>query len=236
MGFYDEEHKDARYPIAIAHGHYDPTWNAGGAFSTEWPDCDPLVDGYDCEADRYSYYLYSNWTDTASNATFNGARFLVATLNHPVPLFDDSYAVNSANLGPYGDAINTELIPAVEAQYRGIGEGWARGLMGGSTGGWESLAVQVLYPDLYNSAFAACPDPITFTSYTSFDIYSSSNAYYYDSDFKITERPGERGNSSASDLPTTTLHPRPPALSLALALAPFPFAFTSPVPPSPSLR
>ena len=46
MGFYDEEHKDARYPIAIAHGHYDPTWNAGGAFATEWPDCDPLVDGY----------------------------------------------------------------------------------------------------------------------------------------------------------------------------------------------
>jgi hypothetical protein len=40
-----------------------------------------------------------------------GSRMLVMTINHPVPLFDDSYAVNSASLGPYGDAIVTELIP-----------------------------------------------------------------------------------------------------------------------------
>ena len=37
----------------------------------------------------------------------------------------------------------TELLPEVERTYRGIGEGWARGLVGGSTGGWEAFAVQV---------------------------------------------------------------------------------------------
>ena len=58
-----------------------------------------------------------------------------------------------------------ELIPAVERQYRGIGEGWARGVFGGSTGGWESLAAQVFYPDEFNYAAAACPDPIGFESY-----------------------------------------------------------------------
>jgi hypothetical protein len=33
----------------------------------------------------------------------------------------------------------------VKGQFRGIGEGWARFLYVGSTGGWEALAVQVFY-------------------------------------------------------------------------------------------
>ena len=60
--------------------------------------------------------------------------------------YDDSYAVNSANIGPYGDAITYELIPHVEKWFNGVGEPWGRFLYGGSTGGWESLAAQVLYP------------------------------------------------------------------------------------------
>ena len=32
-------------------------------------------------------------------------RMIVVTLQHPSPYFDDSYAVNSVNVGPYGDAI-----------------------------------------------------------------------------------------------------------------------------------
>ena len=43
---------------------------------------------------------------------------------------------------------------------RGIGEGWARGVLGGSTGGWEAFAAQVLYPDDFNYAAAACPPPM----------------------------------------------------------------------------
>ena len=27
------------------------------------------------------------------------------TINHPVPFFDDSYAVDSANVGPYNDFV-----------------------------------------------------------------------------------------------------------------------------------
>ena len=51
-------------------------------------------------------------------------------IQHPTPYFDDSYAVNSANNGPYGDAITYELIPYIEKQYRGIGQGWARVMTG----------------------------------------------------------------------------------------------------------
>jgi hypothetical protein len=42
---------------------------------------------------------------------------------HPTPYFDDSYAVNSANNGPYGDAITNDLLPLLEKQFRGIGQG-----------------------------------------------------------------------------------------------------------------
>ncbi len=100
--------------------------------------------------------------------------------------------MNSANLGPYGDAITYELIPFVEKQFRGIGAGWARFLYGGSTGGWEALAAQVFYPEEYNGCFAACPDPIDFRAYTVVDIYRHKNAYYEEGPFKRVPRPGKR--------------------------------------------
>jgi hypothetical protein len=113
-------------------------------------------------------------------------------IEHANPYYDDSYAVNSANLGPYGDAITYELIPEIEKKFRGIGQGWARFTYGGSTGGWEALAVQVFYPDEYNGCYAACPDPVDFHHYTTIDIYNNKNAYYVDSKFRKTPRPGER--------------------------------------------
>ncbi|MEM9315278.1 MAG: alpha/beta hydrolase-fold protein, partial [Pseudomonadota bacterium] len=105
---------------------------------------------------------------------------------------DDSYAVNSANMGPYGDAITYELLPYIEEQFRGIGEGWARFLYGGSTGGWIALAVQTFYPDEYNGAFAACPDPIDFRAYALVNIYEDENAYFLEGDWKRIERPRSR--------------------------------------------
>ena len=84
------------------------------------------------------------------------------------------------------------MIPFVEKKFRCIGEGWARFTYGGSTGGWEALAVQVLYPDDFNGCFAACPDPIDFRAYTVVDIYEDINAYYIEGPFKRTPRPGQR--------------------------------------------
>ena len=113
-------------------------------------------------------------------------------IQHANPYYDDPYAVNSENLGPYGDAITYELIPEIERRFRGIGEGWARFLYGGSTGGWESMAAQVLYPDDYNGAWVACPDPIDFRAFTVVNLYEDQNAHYLDSPFKRTARPGRR--------------------------------------------
>ena len=110
----------------------------------------------------------------------------------PTRIYDDSYAVNSANLGPYGDAITYELIPYLEKKYRCLGAGWARFLYGGSTGGWEALAVQILYPNEYNGCWAACPDPIDFRAYTVVNLYEDKNAYYLDGPWRKIKRPGMR--------------------------------------------
>lgn len=103
-------------------------------------------------------------------------RFLMLCLDGAGPL-GDPYQVNSANHGPYGDAITQELIPHVERTYRGIGTGGARVLDGGSTGGWASLALQVFYPDAFNGCWSFCPDSVDFRSFQLVDIYEDANAY-----------------------------------------------------------
>lgn len=186
-----DEHLEARYPLMIFHGHFPSDF---GGFRTEPPDYDaePVyserfgVEGYNIIQQEEAYSFYQQWTSD------DFPRFLIIEIQHPTPYYDDSYAVNSANQGPYGDAITYELIPHIEEQFRGIGEEWSRFLYGGSTGGWEALAAQVKYPDEYGGTFAACPDPIDFRAYTVVNIYDDENAYYLDSQFKKTPRPGHR--------------------------------------------
>jgi hypothetical protein len=85
-----------------------------------------------------------------------------------------------------------ELVPAIEEAFRGIGEGWARVTYGGSTGGWEAMAAQVFYPDDFNGAYVACPDPIDFRQYTVVNLYEDENAYYLEGPFNRVARPGHR--------------------------------------------
>jgi hypothetical protein len=172
-----DEHPEVRYPLAIYHGHFPADFDG---FRTEPPDPDLKPDyserfklhGYNRIVQQEAYDFYKMWTGP------NFPRVLAIEIQHPCPFYDDSYAVNSANVGPYGDAIMYELIPEIERRFRGIGEGWARFTYGGSTGGWEALAVQVFYPDEFNGCYAACPDPIDFRAFTVVDLYSDTNAYY----------------------------------------------------------
>src|SRR3984957_11387858 len=144
------------------------------------------ISGYNKIQQEEEYKFYQQWIAPKF------PRFLVAQINHANPYYDDSYAVNSAYLGPYGDAIETELIPAIEKTFRAIGQGWARFVYGGSTGGWESLAVQIFYPDHYNGAFVACPDPVDFHAYMARDLYKDDNMFYIQGANKRVEQPGMR--------------------------------------------
>lgn len=108
----------------------------------------------------------------------NFPRMMVVTLQHPTPYFDDSYAVNSVNVGPYGDAILQELIPEVEKRFRAIRQPWARVLSGGSTGGWEALALEIFHPDFFGGTWAYCPDSVDFSDVEGINVYEDKNAFY----------------------------------------------------------
>ena len=103
-------------------------------------------------------------------------RMLLVHLDGAGP-YGDPYQVNSANNGPYGDAVTQELIPFVEREFRGVGDSHARVLDGVSTGGWVSLALQIFYPDVFNGAWASCPDGVDFRAVQLVDIYGGGNAY-----------------------------------------------------------
>ena len=186
-----DEHPEARYPLMIFHGHFPSDF---GGFRTEPPDPDLQpeyserfgVEGYNIIQQQEAYDFYKQWTSD------DFPRFIIIEIQHPTPYYDDSYAVNSASQGPYGDALTYELIPFIEDKFRGIGEGWSRFTYGGSTGGWEAMAVQVFYPDEYNGAFIACPDPIDFRAYMTINIYDDKNAYWYESQFQKLPRPAHR--------------------------------------------
>jgi len=186
-----DEHPEARYPLVIYHGHFPSTFS-GFRETPPDPDLEPdyserfRLAGYNRIQEEYAHAFYKEWTGRGF------PRAIIMEIQHANPYYDDSYAVNSANLGPYGDAIVRELIPFIEKKYRGLGQGWARFLYGGSTGGWEALAAQIFYPDEFNGCFACCPDPIDFRAYTVVNIYEHRNAYHVDSTWKRTPRPGLR--------------------------------------------
>lgn len=186
-----DSHPNARYPLVIFHGHFPADF---GGFRETPPDPNLKpeysdrfhLEGYNKIQQEYAHKFYKDWTGP------DFPRMIIIEIQHANPYYDDSYAVNSANLGPYGDAITFELIPFVEKQFRAIGKGWARFMYGGSTGGWEALAAQIFYPDEYNGAWGACPDPIDFRAYTIVNIYEHENAYRAEAPWKHTPRPGKR--------------------------------------------
>ena len=186
-----DEHPEANYPLMIFHGHF-PSNFGGWRTTPPDPNLEPdyserfHVEGYNKIQQQEAYDFYKRWNEP------DFPRFIVIEIQHPTPYYDDSYAVNSASQGPYGDAITYELIPYIEEKFRGIGEGWSRFLYGGSTGGWEALAVQVMYPEEYNGCFAACPDPIDFRAYCLANIYEDENIYYNEGDFQNLEKPMHR--------------------------------------------
>jgi putative esterase len=186
-----DDHPNARFPLMIFHDHFAADFDD---FHTTPPDPNLKPDfserfhlaGYNRIQQEEAYRFYQRWISPGF------PRVLIVKIQHANPYYDDSYAVDSANVGPYGDAIENELIPALEKQFHAIGQGWARFVYGGSTGGWEALAVQVLYPDHYNGAFAACPDPIDFHAFTNIDLYDDDNAFFLTGTHKRVAQPAMR--------------------------------------------
>lgn len=84
---------------------------------------------------------------------------------------------DSVNNGPWGKALTTEFVPALEKQYEIGGDANARFLTGHSSGGWSSLWLQVTYPELFGGTWSTAPDSVDFRDFTGIDVYRFANAY-----------------------------------------------------------
>ena len=87
----DYDRETISYPVVYVQGHFSLA--------------DPMTwkEGED---------FYRAWTSD------HFPRMIVVTIQDPNPYFDTSYSVNSVNVGPYGDAIQDELIPEIERRFR----------------------------------------------------------------------------------------------------------------------
>jgi hypothetical protein len=165
-----ESHSGTHYPVIYMQGHFSLAAPFG--FST--------VAAADTEETRLRRERSGLETGHEFFEAWNSddfPRMIAVTFQHPTPYFDDSYAVNSVNNGPYGDAIMTELIPYLEKNFRILAKPYARVLTGGSTGGWESLALQVYHPEFFGGTWTFYPDPIDFRAYCLTNIYEDENAF-----------------------------------------------------------
>jgi hypothetical protein len=160
------ENPDQYYPVIYQQGHFP-----GGSA--------PL--GF-----RVGNSFYNFWNSDSA------PRFIAVTIRDANPYYDTSYSVDSANVGPYGQAIMNELIPYIEEHFRIIREPWARVVAGGSTGGWEALAMKVFHPDFFGGTWAWCPDAVDFHYHQLVNVYEDENAYYTFYDWIKVERPSAR--------------------------------------------
>lgn len=162
----DFDESTQRYPVAFYQDHFSGDFRG-------FRETPPTGNG-DRGNEAVAYQFYQDWTSGRL------PRMLLVVTSHPTPYYDDSYGVNTANAGPYGDALTKELYPAVEQQFRAIGEPWARVVFGGSTGGWMSLAQQIFYPEYFGGAWGFCPDPVDFHAFQTIDLYGRDTNAYYD--------------------------------------------------------
>jgi hypothetical protein len=86
---------------------------------------------------------------------------------------------NSANNGPWGDALVRELIPYLQRRFRLIDDPRARFLTGHSSGGWATLWLQTAYPDVFGGTWSTSPDPVDFADFTGVDVRPGSRDNWY---------------------------------------------------------
>ena len=160
-----EEHPDARYPTVYTMGHdvpftFDPN-----------PGPPPTEQEMDVRGLESGYQFYQSWTSD------HFPRMIAVSFQQQTPFFPDSYSVNSVNHGPYGDAMLEEVIPYLESHFRMIGKPYARLVEGASTGGWQTLQLQLWHPDFFGGVWVLQPDPISFRHYQMANVYEDGNAF-----------------------------------------------------------
>ncbi|MCI0388880.1 MAG: alpha/beta hydrolase-fold protein [Acidobacteria bacterium] len=162
-----------KYPAIYIQGHFG--LGAPFGFTTQPPAIPESAEQRKARLSRSARETGHEFAQSWMSDNF--PRMVAVTFQHPTPYYDDSYAVNSANNGPYGDALTKELIPHLEDKFRITADPQSRMLTGGSTGGWEALALQVFHPKFFNGAWILYPDPVDFRRYQMSNAYEDDNAF-----------------------------------------------------------
>jgi len=167
------ENTTKRYPVVYTVGHYSERAPLGFTF-----------EGCDKPETPEARAARLRRTNREPGCEFQQAwvsgkvpEMIAVFIQHTTPYYDDSYVLNSANNGPYGDAITQELIPEIDKRFRTIAAPYARVLTGGSTGGWDVLALQIHYPNVFGGAWGLYPDQLDFRNYQFGNVYADTNAY-----------------------------------------------------------
>jgi putative esterase len=170
------ENTTKRYPVVYTMGHFSHRAPLG--FTVE--GCDK-PETPEAKARRLARTNREPGCELQQAWTSGKVPEMIAVfIQHTTPYYDDSYVLNSANNGPYGDAITQELIPEIDKRFRTIASPYARVLTGGSTGGWDVLALQIHYPNVFGGAWGLFPDQLDFRNYQFGNIYADTNAYVND--------------------------------------------------------
>jgi len=103
-------------------------------------------------------------------------RMLYVFLNAACPLGHHEFA-DSVNNGPWGTALTTEFVPALEAKFHAGGAATTRFLTGHSSGGWSSLWLMVNHPEFFGGTWSTAPDSVDFRDFTGIDVYQYENAF-----------------------------------------------------------
>jgi len=202
-----DTHPNVRYPSIYALGHAPVPFefSPDSTDSLRGGEQNPIEQRRGAHITRVrgvesGYDFYKSWTSPKF------PRVIAITLEQETPYFPDSYSVNSANDGPYGDVITQEVIPYLESHFRIIAKPYARQLEGASTSGWQTLAMQLQHPDFFGGAWVLQPDPIDFRHYQLTNIYEDSNAFAISNgQLTQTERPFERTTEGQPILSTRAL-------------------------------
>lgn len=180
-----DTHPNSQYPAVYVNEHFVPF-----SFKTDPANQERERPGAQAANLKTGYEFYQSWISDGF------PRFIAITFHQPTPFFPSGYSVNSANVGPYGDAIVKEMIPYLEKKFRIIAQPYARLVEGASTGGWEALSLQLHYPDTFGGAWVFNPDPIDFRRWQLVNIYEDDNAFVATGspEFHPAARPFRRTN------------------------------------------
>lgn len=138
------------------------------------------VGGYHARYSR-AEYLFDNEDFQKYWTADDTPQMVIVLLDGEAPL-GDSYQIDSANNGPYGQATWQEFLPYLSSQFNLANNADSRFVTGCSTGGWVSLALQIYYPDLFNGAWSFSADGVDFKYFQLVDIYQDNNAFVNEND------------------------------------------------------